>query len=273
MNASTGVVDVSASTPGTYTVSYATGGSCPNSSSVSVTVNALDDASFNYSAASYCNNDSDPTPTITGLAGGTFSSAAGLSLNASTGVVDVSASTPSSYTVTYTTTGTCPNSSNVAVTINQVDTTTTVNGVIITSNAIGVTYQWIDCNNGNAPLAGETNQSYTATNNGYYAVVVTGNGCSDTSSCVSIADLSISDNLFTNQVSIYPNPTTDMINLDFGNLENVSFQVFNTLGNLIMEEKNINCDTCQLLLNEKPGVYFIKINSKGKSFTYKVIKQ
>jgi len=121
LNASSGTIDVSASTPGTYTVTYTTIGTCPNSSGVSVTINALDDASFSYSAASYCANGSDPTPTITGLGGGTFSSAAGLSLNASSGTIDVSASTPGTYTVTYTTIGTCPNSSGVSVTINALD--------------------------------------------------------------------------------------------------------------------------------------------------------
>ncbi|MDB3906151.1 hypothetical protein N9355_01620, partial [Crocinitomicaceae bacterium] len=121
LNAGTGVIDVSVSTPGTYTVIYTTTGTCPNSSNVSVTVNALDDASFSYSAASYCVNDSDPTPTITGLAGGTFSSTAGLSINGGTGAIDVSASTPGTYTVTYTTTGACPNSSNVSVTVNALD--------------------------------------------------------------------------------------------------------------------------------------------------------
>ncbi len=121
INTSTGLIDVSASTPGTYTITYTTAGSCPNSSSVSVTINALDDASFNYSAAAYCVNDSDPTPTITGLGGGTFSAGVGLSINTSTGAIDVSASTPGTYTVTYTTTGTCPNSSSVSVTINALD--------------------------------------------------------------------------------------------------------------------------------------------------------
>ena len=121
INASTGTIDVSASTPGTYTVTYVTGGVCSNSSTQSVTITALDNAGFNYSAASYCVNASDPTPTITGVAGGTFSSTAGLSLNASTGVIDVSASTPGLYTVTYTTAGACSNSSNVAVTINALD--------------------------------------------------------------------------------------------------------------------------------------------------------
>ncbi|RMA56637.1 hypothetical protein BXY75_3340, partial [Ulvibacter antarcticus] len=121
INAGTGAIDVSASTPGTYSVTYTTAGSCPDSSSVSVTINALDDASFTYDAASYCTDASDPTPTITGLAGGTFTSTAGLSINAGTGVIDVSASTPGTYSVTYTTAGSCPNSSSVSVTINALD--------------------------------------------------------------------------------------------------------------------------------------------------------
>jgi hypothetical protein len=121
INASTGVIDVSASTAGTYTVTYTTAGTCPNSAGVSVTVNALDDASFSYDAAAYCIDDADPTPTITGLAGGTFSSGGGLTLNAATGAIDVSTSTPGTYTITYTTTGTCPNSSGVSVTINAID--------------------------------------------------------------------------------------------------------------------------------------------------------
>ena len=52
------------------------------SNEVAITINALDDASFNYSAAAYCVDASDPTPTITGLVGGTFSSTVGLSITA-----------------------------------------------------------------------------------------------------------------------------------------------------------------------------------------------
>ncbi|SOE21059.1 ELWxxDGT repeat-containing protein [Spirosomataceae bacterium TFI 002] len=102
INTTTGAIDVSASTPGTYTVTYTTAGSCPNDSDVSVTITALDDASFSYGSASYCVDASDPTPTITGESGGAFSSTAGLSINASTGQIDVSTSTPGTYSVTYT---------------------------------------------------------------------------------------------------------------------------------------------------------------------------
>ncbi|SFT91867.1 SprB repeat-containing protein, partial [Lishizhenia tianjinensis] len=117
INSSTGQIDVSASTPGTYTITYTTAGSCPNSSTASVTINAIDNASFSYALSSVCITATDVTPTITGVIGGTFSSTAGLSINASTGQIDVSASTPGAYTITYTTVGSCSNSSNVNLTI------------------------------------------------------------------------------------------------------------------------------------------------------------
>ncbi|CAM4096252.1 MULTISPECIES: T9SS type A sorting domain-containing protein [Flavobacterium] len=124
INTSNGTIDASASTPGTYTVTYTTAGTCPNSSSVAVTITALEDASFNYDATSYCVNASDPIVTITGVTGGTFTSSTGLSINASNGTIDASASTPGTYTVTYTTAGTCPNSSSVAITIKALPTVT-----------------------------------------------------------------------------------------------------------------------------------------------------
>lgn len=121
INASTGVIDVSASTPGqTYTITYTYGGGLTATDVLSIT--AADNAAFNYSAgSSFCKNGADPSPTVTGLVGGTFSSTSGLSINSSTGVIDVSASQAGNYTVTYTTNGTCPNTSSVPITIVTAD--------------------------------------------------------------------------------------------------------------------------------------------------------
>ncbi len=117
LNAATGTIDVSASTAGTYDVTYTTGGTCSASSIISVTINADDDASFSYSAGTYCVSGTDPTPTVTGTGGGTFTGTGGLVINAATGEIDLDASGTGSYTVTYTTSGTCPASSNAAINI------------------------------------------------------------------------------------------------------------------------------------------------------------
>ena len=69
-------------------------------------LNVLTSAAFSYAKSSYHQGEADPTPTITGTAGGTFSATpSGLSINTSTGTIDLDASTIQSYTVTYTVSG------------------------------------------------------------------------------------------------------------------------------------------------------------------------
>jgi gliding motility-associated-like protein len=118
----TGITDVNAGTfdpgtagPGVHTVTYTL--VCGDSDTEDITVTALDNAAFTYPSASYCLTDVDPTPTITGLAGGTFTIDNGGSINAGSGVIDLDASGTGSYNITYTTNGTCPNTSVFAVTI------------------------------------------------------------------------------------------------------------------------------------------------------------
>ena len=67
-------------------------------------------AAFSYSASSFHQGEADPTPTITGTTGGTFSATpSGLSINTSTGTIDLDNSTIQSYTITYTVSGVSAN--------------------------------------------------------------------------------------------------------------------------------------------------------------------
>jgi len=69
-------------------------------------LNVLTSAAFSYAKSSYHQDEADPTPTITGTAGGTFSATpSGLSINTSTGTIDLDNSTIQSYTITYTVSG------------------------------------------------------------------------------------------------------------------------------------------------------------------------
>ena len=249
-----------------------TPGSC---ASVTVTAIPIDDASFSYSASAYCVDDTDPTPTITGLGGGSFSSVAGLSISASTGAIDVSASAPGTYTVTYTTAGSCTNSSSVSVTITQVDVSTTLNNTTITSNAVGAIYQWLDCNDGNSDIEGETNNTYTATTNGSYAVRVTQNGCTDTSDCVEISTLRLTTNSFSNEIEIYPNPTNNSFEISFkNNQKELKINIYSSLGQLIKTRIFDNTDRILMNLNQPSGIYFVEcINDKGNKSISKLIKK
>lgn len=70
--------------------------------------------------------------------------------------------------------------------------TITAVGTTLTADQTGATYQWVDCSNSSA-ISGATNQSYTATVNGNYAVEVTVAGCSTTSACTLIDFIGISE--------------------------------------------------------------------------------
>jgi fibronectin-binding autotransporter adhesin len=106
INGSTGEVNLAASIAGTYIVTNTASGTnpvgCQTASSASITITQAPSSTINYSGSPYCSAPGSATVTLTGTTGGTFSSTAGLSINSSTGTVDLSASTSGTYTVTYT---------------------------------------------------------------------------------------------------------------------------------------------------------------------------
>ncbi len=119
INATTGTINLATSPPGTHTVTYTfSDGRCTNTTTTTVTVNPLPTATIAYTAQPYCATGYAP-PTITGQNGGAFTGTAGLSINTSTGVIDLAASTTGiTHTVTYTfSDGTCPNSTTTQILI------------------------------------------------------------------------------------------------------------------------------------------------------------
>ena len=101
IDAVTGDIDLVASTPGTYTITYSfTSGGCSNTTTTSITINALPTAAINYAGSPYCATGT-ATVTQTGTAGGTYTAPAGVVINAATGDIDLVASTPGTYTITY----------------------------------------------------------------------------------------------------------------------------------------------------------------------------
>jgi hypothetical protein len=172
-----------------YTLTVTNGSGCTATSSVDVTVNSATSAAFSYPAASYCvNGSATPAPSITGTTGGTFSATpAGLSLTAGNGSVNVGASTPGSYLVTYSVGGACPSSSTVALVINPMPTaaiaasgaTSFCQGGSVTLTASGGgTYLWSN---------GAGSQSITVSAAGNYSVTATSaSGCSATSAATTV---------------------------------------------------------------------------------------
>jgi hypothetical protein len=150
------------------------------------------------------------------------------------------------------------------------DTLTTINGDTITSNATPstTTYQWIDCNNANQPIAGETNRSYTPSLSGYYAVIVTRNGCIDTSMCINVVVLGIEEINFFASITIAPNPFNSETTITFSEAQkNTTIKVTDIVGK---EIKTMNFTGRQLVIDKeemKAGIYFVQTIDERKNVT------
>ncbi len=146
----------------------------------------------------FCSVNMPTAPTATDNCSGTISGTTNTSFPITT---------PGTTVVTWTFTDANGNVSTQTqnAIVSGVDVSTSVSGAeIIASNTAG-TYQWINCGN-NTLIANETSQSYTAIQNGSYAVIVTENGCVDTSDCVQITTVGL-DDMNLEDLVVYPNPS------------------------------------------------------------------
>ncbi|WP_165917388.1 beta strand repeat-containing protein [Flaviaesturariibacter aridisoli] len=199
LDPATGTIDLAASTPGTYTVTYtvAAAGGC-DLYTTTTTVNLVNpfSATIVYNGSPYCDATGIASVTRTGTTGGTYSaSPAGLSINATTGDINLAASAPGTYTVRYGTTPTDFTTTQVAIRpsvfVNAQPNPVVCNGStvgpILFTGAPGLTFSWTAGNpNTGIPASGTGNiAAFTATNNGntatqsyVYVEANGGTGCS-----------------------------------------------------------------------------------------------
>ncbi len=104
-NPSLGEINVAASTPGVYTITFTTGGSCVYSSSSDIRIiTGAADATFIYNSP-FCVQQSNPLPVFSGLASAGSFTASSTNLkfkNENTGEIDLATSLPGSYKITNT---------------------------------------------------------------------------------------------------------------------------------------------------------------------------
>lgn len=167
----------------------------------------------------------------------------------------------------------CDSTILIDLTIYNLDISTSFSGVTISANAIGASYQWLNCNAGISIITGETNQMYTPTANGDYAVIISLNGCLDTSVCVNVSNLGLVDFENANEdITIITNPTLTFQKLQVLSQSNIEdIIIYNLLGGIIYNlkpnEKYVDIEF------EVSGVYFLSITTQRGHSTKKIIIQ
>ena len=77
-----------------------------------------------------------------------------------------------------------------------------------------------------------------------------------------------------NTVSIYPNPTSGVVNINLSNNSTVVNYSITTIEGKVVEIGKTSTNSISIdLSKEVNGIYFIKINTENSSTVYKLIKQ
>ncbi|MDG1333890.1 MAG: S8 family serine peptidase [Crocinitomicaceae bacterium] len=162
---------------------------------------------------------------------------------------------------------------NVIIDAIDVSTTLTNDITLSANNTNASSYQWINCLDGNAIIPGATSASFSPSNNGEYAVVIEENGCTDTSACSVISVISV-DEIFGEQLEIFPNPTTGEITLNYDAEQSiVRIEITNVLGQLVDDRTLVNTGSISLNIPGESGVYTIRIFDSFGVHSHKIIKQ
>jgi len=104
-----------------------------------------------------------------------------------------SLTTPGTYSETFPTAGGCDSVVVLNLAVTPVNVGVVQNNFTLIAQGSPATWQWVNCDNGYAPVQGATQQFYTATANGNYAVIVQQSGCADTSICLAVTTVGIDE--------------------------------------------------------------------------------
>ncbi|BDS15207.1 SBBP repeat-containing protein [Aureispira anguillae] len=154
----------------------------------------------------------------------------------------------------------------------SMNTTVSQNGLTLTANASGMTYQWLDCNNGNTPIVGATAQNFTPTLSGSYAVQISNGTCTSTSTCTTVSLVATENLKHGAEILVYPNPTNGIIYIHKEQEQESTIQVLDHLGRVLIEQK-ATATLHEINMEGFPtGLYTVSISSGQQLLFYKIVK-
>ena len=146
----------------------------------------------------------------------------------------------------------------------QLDTSVVQNDTLLYANLTGAGYEWLDCDNLYAVIPGANSFYFMPGQSGSYALMVTQNGCSDTSSCYQFTLTGFEEKKLSFQ--IYPVPANEKVCIRHnGSVINAKIEIFDLLG-ICQHTRQADQvqDVVLDLTNLKSGSYIIRITDCRK---------
>jgi len=174
---------------------------------------------------------------------------------------------PGTYEITWTFSDKSGNSTTAIqkIVIRSIASQLDVVGNKITVSEENASYQWINCDNQEA-IQGATQRTFTVTSSGNYAVIVSKNGCTDTSDCAAVVYNSIAEYTNSIQGQVFPNPTAHFTS--FNAMESGTYRLINSLGQTVTTLEVKKGEVASMSVEGYPkGIYYLK----GLGYNYTVI--
>jgi hypothetical protein len=137
-------------------------------------------------------------------------------------------------------------------------------GSLLTARTLNATYQWINCSKNNIIIDTATKRSFVAPKNEIYGVIITQNGCKDTSDCIQVTNAKNTP-ISAYNFEINPNPNKGKFNIKSNITIPINIDIINVLGEVVYQQKIIKANDFKIELNQKAGVYYVRIKDDNNS--------
>lgn len=128
-----------------------------------------------------------------------------------------------------------------------VNTSVIQSGFTLTASIQADAWQWINCEDGQA-IQGANGPSFTASVDGFYGVVISENGCTDTSDCFNVFGISLSESA-RSKFNAYPNPHRGSVQLSLPDgAREVHVEVRDLLGRLLLSKRGTALEMKEITL-------------------------
>jgi hypothetical protein len=142
----------------------------------------------------------------------------------------------------------------------DLDTTLTTDGPQLSANATGVDYQWLDCDNGEQPIAGADQQSFTPTTAGNYAVLISSGGCSEQSACVFVGSTAVGQTAPARPWAQFAQDRSLVLS---GVQPGAEVRLLDAQGRTVLHTRSTGPSTTIALATIGPGCYLVVVPGRG----------
>ncbi|HAW18598.1 MAG TPA: hypothetical protein DCX14_00300 [Flavobacteriales bacterium] len=166
----------------------------------------------------------------------------------------------------------CDSVITIDLTLDTVNNGISKSGKTLTATANGASYQWIDCSDSSLVI-GATSEDYSPEKTGEYAVIVTQNGCTDTSECLNVKIVGVQQFDSSIGASLYPNPTSGAVTIDLGKrYDHVWVRIMNAEGKIVRSVDGLSRRKTLLDLGQGTGLFTIYVYTEDGYQAFRVIK-